>query len=100
MINNSIDRSTDQAYDELCAKYNIEQIKFDNIGVCGGRQYAAEHFHQSDSDYYLFFEDDMYLFPPSNGVTCRSGYRTYLPNLFFNTLGIIHRENYDYLKLT
>ena len=100
LINNSIDRNTDQAYDELCAKYNIEQIKFDNIGVCGGRQYAAEHFHQSDSDYYLFFEDDMYLFPPSNGVTCRSGYRTYLPNLFFNTLGIIHRENYDYLKLT
>lgn len=100
LINNSLDRSTDQRYNELCNKYNIEQLKFDNIGVCGGRQFAAEHFHKSDSDYYVFFEDDMYLFPPSNGVVCRSGYRTYIPNLYHNTLSIIYREGYDYLKLT
>lgn len=100
LINNSIDRSTDQEYDSLCDQYKIQQIKFDNLGVCGGRHFVAEHFNQSDSDYYVFFEDDMYLFPPSYGVTCRSGYRTYLPDLFLNTLSIIHRENYDYLKLT
>ena len=100
LINNSLDRSTDDLYNELCQKYNIEQLKFDNLGVCGGRQFVSEHFQQSDSDYYLFFEDDMFLFPPSNGVTCRSGFRTYIPDLFKNTLNIIYNENYDYLKLT
>lgn len=100
LINNSINQSTTTRYQELCDRYNIEHIKFNNLGVCGGRQYVAEHFHQSDSDYYVFFEDDMLLFPISDGVTCRSGYRTYIQNLYRNSLHIVYKEDYDYLKLT
>lgn len=100
LINNSLDRNTDTEYERLCQRYNIKHIKFDNIGICGGRQFAAEHFYQSDADYYLFFEDDMFLFPPSQEVICRSGFRTYIPNLYDISLKIMYSENYDYLKLT
>ena len=27
-----------------------------NLGINRGRQFAAEHFHESDSDFYFFFE--------------------------------------------
>lgn len=99
LINNSTDRTTDLEYKKLCDKYNFEEIKKNNIGICGGRQLVAEHFDESDSDYYLFFEDDMNLHHKTTNV-CRSGFMRYKENLFNKSLKIIHENNYDYLKLS
>ena len=98
LLNNSTDRSTDNEYAQLCSEYGFEEIKKDNIGICGGRQWCAEHFDQSDADYYVFFEDDM-LLHDKKSTHCHNGFRNYVDNLFDKTLRIIHDEEYDYLKL-
>jgi hypothetical protein len=97
-LNNSTDRDTDIEYSQLCDDYGFEEIKKDNIGICGGRQWCAEHFDESGADYYIFFEDDMLLHTP-NDNHCYNGFKNYVPNLYDKTLKIIHDENYDYLKL-
>jgi hypothetical protein len=99
LINNSTDRTTDDDYKNLCEKYGFEEIKKDNIGICGGRQLVAEHFEDSDSDYYIFFEDDMNLHHKTSNV-CKSGFMRYKENLFEKSLKIIHENNYDFLKLS
>ena len=99
LIDNSTDISTEAEYIELCKRYNFERIKKDNIGICGGRQFIAEHFDSTDSDYYIFLEDDMNLMPENNEV-CVSGFRRYSPDLFQNTLKIINEEGYDFLKFS
>lgn len=99
LIDNSTDPSVADAYRELCKKYNLLQIKQDNIGICGARQLAAEHFDQHDYDYYLFFEDDMFLYPPAK-ARCYAGMDVYTDNLFERSLEIMHFEQYDYLKLS
>ena len=99
LLNNSLDRSTDEEYNSLCEKYGFEQVHKDNIGICGGRQWCAEHFNESDLDYYIFFEDDMFLHP-DNDETCRMGFKRHITNLFDKTLKIIHNEKYDFLKLS
>jgi len=97
-LNNSTDRTTDDEYTQICNEYGFEETKKDNIGICGGRQWCAEHFDQSDADYYIFFEDDMLLYTP-NDTHCYNGFRNYVHNLYDKTLKIIHDEGYDYLKL-
>lgn len=99
LLNNSLDHTTDDEYNELCEKHGFEQIKKDNIGICGGRQWVAEHFNESDSDYYLFFEDDMFLHPDSNSL-CRMGLRRYTHELFKKSLNILKSNEFDYLKLS
>jgi len=97
-LNNSTDRTTDDEYTQICNEYGFEETKKDNIGICGGRQWCAEHFDESDADYYIFFEDDMLLHTP-NDNHCYNGFKNYVSNLYDKTLKIIHDENYDYLKL-
>jgi hypothetical protein len=99
LLNNSIDRTTDEDYKILCEKYGFEEVKKDNIGICGGRQWVAEDFESSDSDYYIFFEDDMNLHPKTNEV-CGSGFSRYKENLFSKSVRIIYENEYDYLKLS
>jgi hypothetical protein len=100
LVDNSTDLSTYARYNEICKKYNFEHIKKEeNIGICGGRQFVAEHFHESDSEYYIFFEDDMNLHVPTEDV-CSKGYRRYTDNIFFKSLQIMHKERYDFLKLS
>jgi len=98
LINNSTDESTFEKYDILCEKYGFEQIKKNNIGICGGRQFVAEHFDQSDADYYIFFEDDMLLYE-NNNTFCQNGFRNWVTDLYNKTLDIIHKEKYDFLKM-
>jgi hypothetical protein len=98
LLNNSTNRDTDIEYSQLCDEYGFEEIKKDNIGICGGRQWCAEHFEESDADYYIFFEDDMLLHSKKD-TYCHNGFRNYVDNLFEKTLRIIHDEEYDYLKL-
>ena len=99
LLNNSTDRSTDLAYAYICDAYGFEEIKKDNLGICGGRQFIAEHFeNETDLDYYLFFEDDMFFFCKP-GEVCRNGFNRMVPNLYTKSLEIIKKENFDFLKL-
>ncbi|WP_341226052.1 WlaTC/HtrL family glycosyltransferase [uncultured Arcticibacterium sp.] len=98
LLNNSTDKSTFPEYEKLCKTYNIEHIQKDNIGICGGRQWVAEHAAENDFDYYFFFEDDMFFY---NGErqTCRNGFARKIDQLYRKSLQIIKNENFDFLKL-
>ena len=98
LLDNSSDLSTTEEYAVLCKEYNFEHIKKDNLGICGGRQWIAEHFEKTDLDYYLFFEDDMFFFP-NEGTVCRNGFNRYVSNLYTKSLEITKKENFDFLKL-
>ena len=99
LLDNSSDESTFNEYAELCEEFDFEHIKKDNLGICGGRQFIAEHFqNETDLDYYLFFEDDMFFYP-NKGEVCRNGFNRYVSNLYSKTLQIVKKENFDFLKL-
>jgi hypothetical protein len=98
LLNNSTDRNTDAEYIQLCEQNDFTIINpGENLGICGGRQYIAEHFDNTDSDYYLFFEDDMFFYNGKDHV-CRNGFNRYVKNLYVKTLDIIRKENFDFLK--
>jgi FkbM family methyltransferase len=98
LLDNSSDLSTTPIYSELCAKYGFEHIKKENLGICGGRQWIAEHFEKSDLEYMFFFEDDMFFYPKKDEV-CRNGFNRMADNLYDKSINIIKQENFDYLKL-
>ena len=98
VINNSTDKKVAKKYKELFAKYGFEEFKKNNIGINGGRQFAAEHFLESKHEYMIFFEDDMLLHPEGAGL-CKSGFGTYHRDLFDKCIDIMKQENLDYLKL-
>jgi hypothetical protein len=99
LLNNSTDNSTFSEYDELCKQYGFEHIvpEEGNLGICGGRQFIAEHFEKTDLEYMHFFEDDMFFYP-KEGV-CRNGFNRYTPNLYLKTLEIMQKESFDFMKL-
>ena len=99
LLNNSTDRSTDVRYNEICDLYNFEIIcPNDNLGICGGRQFIAEHSEENNFDAYYFFEDDMFFYP-KKGELCRNGFNRYVDNLYENVKKIVENECYDFLKL-
>ena len=97
LLNNSSDESTFEMYEKLCADYEFIHIKKDNLGICGGRQFIAEHAGKNDFDYYFFFEDDMFFYP-KKGETCRNGFNRYVDNFYNNVLQIIQKNDFDFLK--
>lgn len=100
LIDNSTKAETYPLYQELCKKYGFEHIKKPtNVGICGGRQFVAEHFNESDSEYYVFIEDDMFLNPVNQEVD-NFGYPRYTDDLYRKSLNIIHKNKFDFLKLT
>jgi hypothetical protein len=98
LLDNSTDLSTTDEYKKLCEIYGFEHIKKDNLGICGGRQWIAEHFEESGLDYYWFFEDDMFFYP-KKGEVCKNGFNRYVENLYNKSMGIINNQNFDFLKL-
>jgi hypothetical protein len=102
LIDNSTDAIAKINNKEIADKYGFEHIiTGKNGGICGGRQIVAEHFHESDSDYYIFLEDDMCLHEPSiEGKFCRNGFRQYIPNLYDKIHKIMIKEKFDFLKLS
>jgi hypothetical protein len=99
LLDNSSDLSTTEEYSQICKEFGFKHIKKDNLGICGGRQWIAEHFqNETDLDYYLFFEDDMFFYP-NEGSVCRNGFNRYVPNLYSKSLELIKKENLDFLKL-
>jgi hypothetical protein len=98
LLDNSTDLSTTDKYKEICNEYGFEHIKKDNLGICGGRQFIAEHFDESDLEYMFFFEDDMFFYP-KKGEICRNGFNRYVEDLYMKSLTIINNEELDFLKL-
>jgi hypothetical protein len=99
VLNNSTDRTTDERYRELFEKYGFEEVKKDNIGIHRGRVWCAEHFHESDSEKMLFWEDDMLLSLPEEGLD-KFGFRKYIPDLYNKITKISHETDYDFIKLS
>lgn len=98
LLDNSTDLSTTPKYKELCQEFGFEHIKMDNIGICGGRQWIADHFDSSDNDYMFFFEDDMFFYP-KKGDVCRNGFNRYVDSLYSKSLEIVSKHDFDFLKL-
>ena len=97
LLDNSSDLSTTEKYKELCDEHGFEHIKKDNLGICGGRQWIAEHAEENEFDFYFFFEDDMFFFP-EKGKVCRNGFNRYVSDLYNSTIEITKNYNYDFLK--
>lgn len=98
LLNNSTDLSTTDEYTRLCELYGFEHVKKDNLGICGGRQWIAEHAEENEFDFYFFFEDDMFFYP-KKGEVCRNGFNRYVKDLYTNSIAIAQTEGLDFLKL-
>jgi hypothetical protein len=99
LLDNSLNLETQDEYLKICKEYNFTHIKKDNIGICGGRQFIAEHAHELDLDAYFFFEDDMFFYP-KEGTICRNGFNRKVNNLYYNSIKILNKEKFDFLKLS
>ena len=99
VLDNSTDENTTPEYLQICEEYGLNHIKKDNLGICGGRQFIAEHADENNYDYYFFFEDDMFFYP-KEGEVCKNGFNRYVKNLYKNSLQIAKRNNFDFLKLS
>jgi hypothetical protein len=97
LINNSLNHETDIEYKSLCEKYGFMEIKKDNLGICGGRQFIAEHADEKNFNYYFFFEDDMFFYLGDDEV-CRNGFRRKIPDFYNIMMDITFMENFDFLK--
>jgi len=97
LLNNSLNRDTDIAYSMLCDKYGFEEIKKDNLGICGGRQFIAEHADENGFDYHFFFEDDMFFYLGKDEF-CKNGFRRKIKDFYNIMLQITWNENFDFLK--
>jgi hypothetical protein len=101
LIDNSNKQEAIDGNKLLCEKYGFEHIiTGENLGINRGRQLVAEHFNDSDSDYYFFFEDDMGFNPSTDTGFCRNGFRKYIPNLYDTVHKIMLKEEFDFLKLS
>ena len=97
LINNSINTDLFEKYDNISAKYNLAEKRMGNLGICGARQWAAEHFDQSSSDYMIFFEDDMLV---DLNSFCSFGFNKNTNRLYSTIIDIMNKENYDFLKFS
>tara|TARA_R110001592_G_scaffold97479_2_gene279210 strand:- start:3653 stop:5371 length:1719 start_codon:yes stop_codon:yes gene_type:complete len=102
LLDNSTDPTIKLQNKQIANQYNFEYIDLGtNIGICGGRQAAADHFDNSDADFMFFFEDDMTSNPPDlDGQFCRNGFRKYVPNLYNTVHKIMLEHKFDFLKLS
>lgn len=98
LLNNSTKLETTDEYESLCKEYGFKHIKKDNIGICGGRQFIAEHFeNHTNAKYSMFFEDDMFFYNGPDEV-CKNGFQRKIKNLFNIVLNITKQEDFDFLK--
>ena len=82
LLDNSTDLNTTPRYKELCERYDFQHIKpKENLGICGGRQFIAEHFEATGFDYYFFFEDDMFFYNGPDS-SCRNGFPRYIKSIY------------------
>lgn len=102
LLDNSTDENAKVRNRQIASEHNFEYLDLGgNTGICGGRQAAAEHFHESDADFMFFFEDDMTVNPPElKGEVCRNGFRKYIPNIYNLVHRIMLKDEFDFLKLS
>jgi hypothetical protein len=99
LINNSTNESLSPLYDKICEEYGfIQQIKKGNLGVCGGRQFSAEHFAEYGAKYMIFFEDDMLLDMSSS--FCPFGFRKSIPDFYNKIITLMNKQEYDFIKFS
>jgi hypothetical protein len=98
LLDNSSDLTTTDRYKELCDEFGFEHIKKDNLGICGGRQWIAEHSQENKFDFYWFFEDDMFFYGGAN-ETCKNGFVRKIPDLYNKSIQIVKKESLDFMKL-
>jgi hypothetical protein len=99
LINNTNKNELFVKYDKISDKYGFKEIRKGNIGICGGRQLAAEHFADLGSKYMIFFEDDM-LIDLDISQRCSFGLSKCVNDLFNSLLRIMDIEQYDFLKFS
>jgi len=97
LLNNTIDEKYFKTYEKICETYDIQEIRKNNIGICGGRQWVAEHFDKSDADYMMFFEDDMLL--DTRDSLDMLGFTKKVKDPFHTCLEIMMKEGYDFFKM-
>jgi hypothetical protein len=97
LLDNSTDLSTTPRYQELCEQHGFEHIKKDNLGICGGRQWIAEHVDENQFDFYFFFEDDMFFYNGPDSV-CKNGFNRYVKKIYRNTIEIAQKYEFDFIK--
>lgn len=102
LLDNSDNEKARTENRQISQDFNFEYISLGgNKGICGGRQFAAEHFEKSDAEFMLFFEDDMTLnSSQEDGKFCRNGFRKYVPNLYDTIHNIMIQDKFDFLKLS
>jgi hypothetical protein len=101
LINNSTNKKLQSEYDNIIKEYDLIEHKFDNIGITGGRLFAADHFDKSNHQYMIFFEDDMLINgKDEDGKMCDAGFKKYVSNLFEKSIMILEENDLDYLKLS
>ena len=98
LLDNSTDLTTTEEYRKICVLNGFEHIKKENLGICGGRQFIAEHADENNFDFYFFFEDDMFFYP-KQGEVCKNGFNRTVNNLYINSLEITKKEDLDFLKM-
>jgi hypothetical protein len=98
LLDNSSDLETTEEYRKICVLNGFEHIKKENLGICGGRQFIAEHADENNFDFYFFFEDDMFFYP-KQGEVCKNGFNRRVNNLYINSLEITKKEDLDFLKM-
>ena len=99
VIDNSTEAAAREENARICAAQGAERVAFDNIGINGGRLFAAEDAERRGYDFHLFFEDDMTLLGPGAG-TCRNGLARYVPEFYRKVLAVAQRSRLDFLKLS
>lgn len=102
LLDNSTNDTAREQNRKIAEENNFNYISLgENKGICGGRQAAAEHFHNSDADYMFFFEDDMTVnSSEEKGKFCRKGFRKHIPDLYKTLHKIAIKEDFDFLKLS
>lgn len=100
VVDNSTSESAKKRYREMFDEYDFEIIhEGDNLGIQDGRQLVAEHFDQSDHQYYVFFEEDMNLVSKDEGLN-KNGFIRYIPDMFTKSIEILNSYDLDYLRYT
>jgi hypothetical protein len=99
VIDNSTDIDALEANRLFCEKEGLKHQAQGNLGICGGRQLAAELFESSVHDYMFFLEDDMLLATPDM-PPCKSGFVRWIDGLYGKLLRLMEVEKFDFLKLS
>ncbi len=102
VLDNSTDACARQDNRQITQRFGALELSHPkgNAGVCGARQFVAEHFDATECDYCVYIEDDMLLDAAADGEVCRNGLRRSVPNLRELLLKIMTLEEYDFLKLS